>query len=83
VFYPIAFLYLLNPVTSDSEIGIGVGGLPCVTRQTDLATNNLALSHCVLDLGSVYMFKMYIETLLEPFHLLLECLHNHLMGLLS
>ena len=51
MFNPITFLSLLNPVASDSEIGICIGGLPCITCQTDLSTDDFALSSYVLDFG--------------------------------
>ena len=74
--------FMFDPVASDSEIGICVGGLPWVTCQTHVATDDFALSHCVLDLVNYIMFKTYIEALLESLHLLLEHLHYCLAGLL-
>ena len=54
VFYPDAFLCLLNPVASDGEVSVRVRGLPCITGQIDLATGHFALLYYVLDVSWWY-----------------------------
>jgi hypothetical protein len=42
--FPLPWCLFFNPMSSDSEVSIRVGHLPCVAGEADLPTDHLALN---------------------------------------